>query len=79
MYLLYDVIQLRKSSMGNAFLIQRENWQSAMDDIASLTVTQLQDAAKTVATGQQIEDPIIRRLLRNIETIGMRIPGTFAQ
>jgi hypothetical protein len=63
MYLLYDVIQLRKSSMGNAFLIKRENWQSAMDDIASLTVTQLQDAAKTVATGQQIEDPIIRRLL----------------
>lgn len=78
MYLLYDIIQLRKSSMGNAFLIKRENWQSAMDDIASLTVTQLQNAANTVATGQQIEDPIIRRLLRNIESIGMQVPGSFA-
>jgi hypothetical protein len=79
MYLLYDVIQLRKSSMGNAFLIKRQNWQSAIDDIASLTVSQLQDAAKAVATGQRIEDPIIRRLLRNIETIGMQVPGSFAQ
>ncbi|KAF5857657.1 hypothetical protein ETB97_005478 [Aspergillus alliaceus] len=79
MYLLYDVIQLRKSSMANTFLIKRQNWQSTMDDIASLTVSQLQDAAKVVATGQRTEDPIIRRLLRNIETIGMQVPGSFAQ
>jgi hypothetical protein len=79
MYLLYDVIQLRKSSMGNAFLIKRQNWQSAMEDIASLTVSQLQDAAKAVAAGQRIEDPVIRRLLRYIETIGMQIPGSFSQ
>lgn len=79
MYLLFDVIQLRKSSMGNMFLIKRQNWQTTMNDIASLTVNQLQDAAKTVATGQKIEDPIIRRLLRNIETIGMQVPGSFAQ
>ncbi|KAF9884384.1 hypothetical protein FE257_001840 [Aspergillus nanangensis] len=42
-----------------------DNWQSATKDIASLTVSQLQNAAKMVATGQKIEDPIIRRLLRN--------------
>jgi hypothetical protein len=35
MYLLYDMIQLRKSSMGNTFLIKRQNWQFAMDDIAT--------------------------------------------
>ena len=79
MYLLYDVIQLRKSLIGNAFLIKRQNWQSAIDDIASLTVSQLQDAAKAVANGKRIEDPIIRQLLRNIETIGMQVPGSFAQ
>lgn len=49
--------------MGNAFLIKRQNWQSVTKDITSLTVSQLQSAAKTVATGQKIEDPIIRRLL----------------
>jgi hypothetical protein len=63
MYLLYDVIQLRKSSIGNAFLIKRQNWHSVTKDITSLTVTQLQNAAKTVAMGQKIEDLIIRRLL----------------
>ncbi len=65
--------------MGNGFLVKRQNWQSAMNDIASLTVNQLQDAAKTAAAGQKIEDLIIRRLLRNIETIGMQVPGSFAQ
>lgn len=79
MYLLYDVIQLRKSSMGNGFLVKRQNWQSTMNDITSLTVNQLQDAAKMLAAGQKIEDPVIRRLLRNIETVGMQVPGSFAQ
>ncbi|OKP09981.1 hypothetical protein PENSUB_4603 [Penicillium subrubescens] len=79
MYLLYDVIQLRKSSLGNTFLIKQQNWQSALDDIASLTVTQLQNAAKTIESGQKIKDPVIRRLLRNIETVGIQVPGSFAQ
>jgi hypothetical protein len=79
MYLLYDMIQLRRSSMGNTLLIKRQNWQSTMDDIASLTVNQLQEAVKTVTTGQKFRDPIIRRLLRNIETIGMQVAGSFAQ
>ncbi|KAI3286470.1 hypothetical protein DTO002I6_8141 [Penicillium roqueforti] len=79
MYLLYDVIQLRKSSMGNGFLVKRQNWQSTMNDITSLTVNQLQDAAKMLAAGQKIEDPVIRRLLRTIETVGMQVPGSVAQ
>jgi len=54
MYLLYDVIQLRKSSLGHSLLIKRQKWRSAKDDIASLTVEQLQDAAKAVANGQII-------------------------
>ena len=79
MYLLYDVLQLRKSSLGNTFLIKRQHWRSATDDIASLTVDQLQKAAKAVAAGQKVEDPIIRRLLQSIETIAMQVPGSFAQ
>ncbi|KAJ5100152.1 hypothetical protein N7532_007153 [Penicillium argentinense] len=79
MYLLYDVIQLRKSSLGNHFLIKRQNWQSAADDIASLTLSQLQNAAKAAADGQTLDDPVIRRLQRNVVTIGIRVPGSFAQ
>lgn len=79
MYLLYDVIQLRKSSLGNHFLVKRQNWRSTADDIASLTLGQLQNAVKAAADGQQVDDPVIKRLQRNIVTIGMRVPGSFAQ
>lgn len=79
MYLLYDVIQLRKSSLRNHFLVKRQIWRSAADDIASLTLGQLQNAAKAAAAGQKLNDPVIRRLQRNIVTIGMRVPGCFAQ
>src|SRR5581483_7301421 len=45
LYLLYDVIQLRSSSLGNTLLTKRNRWRSAARDIESLTVNQLQDAA----------------------------------
>jgi hypothetical protein len=79
MYLLYDVLQLRSSSLGNALLVKRRNWRSAEDDIASLTIDQLEDAAKVVADGGIIDDPVIQRLQRNIVTIGMQVPESFSQ
>jgi len=47
------VLQLRKSSLGNSFLIKRQHWRSAARDIASLTKEQLEDAMKEVAAGQK--------------------------
>ena len=79
MYLLYDVLQLRSASLGNAFLVKRRNWRAAEDDIASLTIKQLEDAAKTVAGGGVIDDPVIQRLQQNIVTIGMQVPESFSQ
>ncbi|PVH69294.1 hypothetical protein DL98DRAFT_505961, partial [Cadophora sp. DSE1049] len=79
MYLLYDVLQLRSSSLGNALLVKRRDWRSAEDDIASLTVDQLEGAAKAVAHGEVIDDPVIQRLQRNIVTIGMQVPESFSQ
>jgi hypothetical protein len=79
MYLLYDVLQLRSSSLGNALLVKHRNWRSAEDDIASLTIGQLEDAAKVVADGGAIDDPVIQRLQRNIVTIGMQVPESFSQ
>jgi len=56
MYLLYDVLQLRTASLGNAFLVKRRNWRAAEDDIASLTIEQLENAAKAVAGGGVVDD-----------------------
>jgi hypothetical protein len=79
MYLLYDVIQLRRSSLGHTLLVKRQNWRSVRDDIASLTVDQLQDAARAVSNGQPIDNPTIRRLQRDLITIGMQVPESFSQ
>ena len=79
MYLLYDMIQLRQSSLGHALLVKRRNWRSVRDDIASLTVDQLQDAAKAVSNGQPINNPIIRRLQRDLTIIGIQVPESFSQ
>ena len=79
MYLLYDVLQLKQSSLGNTLLVKCKKWSSTKDDIASLTVIQLQDAAKAVANGQFIQNPIIRRLLRDLTAIGTPVPQSFSQ
>jgi hypothetical protein len=42
--------------------VKRRNWRSAENDIASLTINQLEDAAKAVADGGLIDDPVIQRL-----------------
>jgi hypothetical protein len=70
MYLLYDVLQLRNALLGNAFLVKRRNWRAAEDDIASLTIEQLEDAAEAVADGGVIDDPVIQRLQRSIVSVG---------
>jgi hypothetical protein len=40
---------------------------------------QLEDAARVVADGGVIDDPVIQRLQRNIVTIGMQVPESFSQ
>jgi hypothetical protein len=40
---------------------------------------QLEDAAKTVAGGGVIGDPVIQRLQQNIVTVGMQVPESFSQ
>ena len=79
MYLLYDVLQLKQSSLGNTLLVKHKKWSSTKDDIASLTVIQLQDAAKAVANRQFIQNPIIRRLLRDLTAIGFSVPLSHSQ
>lgn len=59
--------------------MKRRDWRSAENDIASLTVGQLEDAAKTIADGGVAENPVIQRLQRTILTIGMQVPQSFSQ
>ena len=59
MYLLYDVLQLRRSALGHKLLIKHQKWKKTMSDIASLTASQLENAVKALASRQKIEDATI--------------------
>jgi hypothetical protein len=39
----------------------------------------MEDAAKAVADGGVIDDPVIQRLQQNIVAIGMQVPESFSQ
>ncbi|CEO59600.1 hypothetical protein PMG11_04272 [Penicillium brasilianum] len=79
MYLLYDVIQLRNSSLGNSLLIKRSQWDSVTRDLNSLNVDRLKKASEELAANQITADPLVRRLLKNITAIGVQVPGSFFQ
>jgi hypothetical protein len=79
MYLLYDVIQLRNSCLGNTLLIKRSQWTSVTQDLASLNVDRLRKATDELAANHVITDPLVRRLLKNITAIGVQVPGSFFQ
>jgi hypothetical protein len=79
MYLVYDVLQLQKASLGNSLLVQRQHWRSAeMILHSTLTEDRLHIAMKVIKTGHQVEDPLILRLLHIIETVAVRAPASFA-
>ncbi|KUL82104.1 hypothetical protein ZTR_10073 [Talaromyces verruculosus] len=79
MYLMYDMIQLRNSSLGNNLLIKRSQWSSVTRDIQTLSTLRLQDAAEKLTAGQITDDPTIRRLLKNITAISVQVPGSYFQ
>jgi Helitron helicase-like domain at N-terminus len=76
---MYDVICLRKSSLGHRLLVKRRDWNATVAEIESLSVKQLRDAANTLASGQTIHDPAITKLLRKLTSIGNPVPQLFLQ
>ena len=79
MYLLYNIIQLQKLSLEHTLLTKYQNWRFTKSDIESLTIEQLQDAARAVANEQMINNPTIKRLLRDLTAIGTSVPQSFSQ
>ena len=79
MYLLYDVIQRRKSALGNSLLVKRGDYQAVLDVISSLTHQQLIEAAQALRLTQRTSDPAIAILRRAIQTVAARVLNSFAQ
>src|SRR5436309_10702404 len=79
MYLLYDVIQRRKSALGNSLLVKRGDYQAVLDVISSLTHQQLIEVAQALCLTQRTSDPAIAILRWAIQTVAARVPNSFAQ
>ncbi|KAJ6102597.1 hypothetical protein N7486_005024 [Penicillium sp. IBT 16267x] len=60
MYLLYDVIQLRNSCLGNSLLIKRSQWTSVIRDLNSLSSDRLRKAAEELAMRAEIRGLLVR-------------------
>jgi hypothetical protein len=56
MYLLYDVIQRRKSALGNSLFVKRGDYKEM---ISSLNFDQLIAAAQSLRSTQMTSDPAI--------------------
>jgi len=79
MYLLYDVIQRRKSALGNSLLVKRSDYQTLQDVIASLSLERLLAAAESLRTTQKTSDPAIAILRQAIQAVAARVPNSFAK
>ena len=71
MYLMYDTIQSRKSSLGYRLLVKRSDWASTMADMESLTADRLRAAA--------LQLPCQRPLLQKLTAIGNPVPQSIAE
>lgn len=79
MYLIYDVLQVRKSSLASKLVLQRRHWPSTIDNIYFLTKHRLRNALQDLETSHEVKDPVISRLLLIMKAIAMWVPGSFAQ
>jgi len=79
MYLLYDVLQRRKSALGNSLLVKRGDYGAVQDVISSLTYERLIAAAQSLRSTKKTSDPAIATLRRAIEIVAARVPNSFAE
>ena len=79
MYLLYDVMQRRRSALGNSLLVKRGDYRAVQEIMSSLSYERLTAAAQSLRETQTTSDPAIATLRRAIETVASRVPNSFAE
>jgi hypothetical protein len=78
-FLLYDVIFLRQSSLGNLLQVKRGYWDSVKHDFSTLTSTQLQQAAEDLQNRRPCSNPKIQQLMRDVRLISTYTPESFGR
>jgi hypothetical protein len=79
MFLLYDVIFLRQSNLGNSLQVKKGYWDSVKHNFSSLTSAQLNQAATDLQSGRLCLDPKIQQLMRDVRLISTYTPESFGR
>ena len=79
LFLLYDVIFLRQSSLGNFLQVKKGYWDSVKHDFSTLTSVELQQAATDLQSGRPCSNPKIQQLMRDVRLISTYTPESFGQ
>ena len=78
-FLLYDVISLRQSSLGNFLQVKKGYWNSVKHDFSTLTSVQLQQAATDLQSGRPCSNSKIQQLMRDVRLISSYTPESFGR
>jgi uncharacterized protein DUF6570/helitron helicase-like protein len=78
-YVLYDMILLRQSTVGNFLQSRKDYWVHAQADIFSVSSDELRMTAVRMKDGGKCENPTIQRLLNNMRLISTYNPESFGR
>ena len=78
-YVMYDMILLRQSTVGNFLQSRKDYWVRAQADILSVSSDDLRTTALKMKDGGKCENPTIQRLLSNMRLISAYNPESFGR
>ena len=77
LYLIYDVLRLRQSSLGYGLLAKRGDWDQIRSDLDELTPERIQNAIHSFSAQHASEDPVIKSLMYLLRSVGAYEPHSF--
>jgi hypothetical protein len=78
-FVLYDMILLRQSSMGNSIQARNDYWMEGQKDILAMSASDLMAAAISMKANIPCTDPVVNCLLQNMRLISSYNPESFGR
>ncbi len=77
MYLLYDLLQIRRASLEQALYVKRQIYQSSLQNLKDISTNDLKEATERVRDHLSLKNSTILRLLKNIIVIEAFVSHSF--
>ncbi len=77
MYLLYDLLQIRRASFEQTLYVKRQIYQSSLQNLKDISTNDLKKATERVRDHLSLKNSTIFRLLKNIIVIEAFVSHSF--